>query len=69
MTQDIAQIAPAELFAEAEAGILAPQPALPQPGLHGDLTQGPILKTLIVFAMPALVANIFQTVGGSINEP
>ena len=36
-------------------------------GMRGDLTRGPILKTLIVFSAPALVANIFQTVGGSIN--
>jgi putative MATE family efflux protein len=35
--------------------------------MRGDLTQGPILKTLVAFSMPALVANIFQTVGGSIN--
>ena len=35
--------------------------------LRGDLTQGPILKTLIAFSIPALVANIFQTIGGSIN--
>jgi len=35
--------------------------------MRGDLTRGPILKTLIAFSMPALVANIFQTVGGSIN--
>lgn len=35
--------------------------------VRGDLTQGPILKTLVAFAMPALVANLFQTVGGSIN--
>ena len=35
--------------------------------LRGDLTQGPILKTLVAFSLPALVANLFQTVGGSIN--
>ena len=35
--------------------------------LRGDLTQGPILRALIAFSFPALVANILQTLGGSIN--
>jgi len=33
----------------------------------GDLTQGPILRTLIVFAIPAMLTNLLQTLGGTIN--
>lgn len=35
--------------------------------LRGDLTQGPILKTLVMFSIPALISNILQTIGGSVN--
>ncbi len=35
--------------------------------LKGDLTQGPILRTLVLFSMPALFANVLQTLGGTIN--
>jgi putative MATE family efflux protein len=35
--------------------------------MRGDLTQGPILKTLVAFSVPALFSNILQTIGGSIN--
>ena len=35
--------------------------------LRGDLTQGPILRTLVLFSIPALIGNVLQTVGGSIN--
>lgn len=40
--------------------------ALPKP-LRGDLTQGPILKTLLVFSVPMLISNVLQTLNGSIN--
>jgi putative MATE family efflux protein len=33
----------------------------------GDLTQGPILKTLIAFSVPMLIGNVIQTLNGSIN--
>lgn len=33
----------------------------------GDLTQGPILRTLIAFSIPALISNLLQTLGGTIN--
>jgi putative MATE family efflux protein len=33
-----------------------------------DLTSGPILKTLALFALPTLVSNILQTLNGSINS-
>jgi putative MATE family efflux protein len=35
--------------------------------VRGDLTSGPILRTLVVFTIPALAANLLQTVGGTIN--
>jgi len=36
--------------------------------MHGkDLTQGPIARTLLVFAMPTLVSSILQSLNGSIN--
>ena len=33
----------------------------------GDLTQGPLVPTLIAFALPQMVGNILQTLNGSIN--
>ena len=45
-----------------------PEPAAPDdPYPKNDLTKGPILRTLVVFAIPALITNIVQTVNGSIN--
>ena len=41
-------------------------PAQMQPR-KGDLTQGPILRTLIGFAIPMLIGNVIQTLNGSIN--
>jgi MATE family, multidrug efflux pump len=35
---------------------------------RGDLTQGPILRTLIVFSVPTLFANVLQTMGQTINS-
>jgi len=35
--------------------------------VHGDLTSGPILKTLIAFSIPMLIGNLIQTLNGSIN--
>lgn len=40
---------------------------IPRESLRGDLTRGPILHTLVLFSIPALVANILQTIGGSVN--
>lgn len=33
----------------------------------GDLTQGPIVETLLLFSIPTLIANVLQTLNGSIN--
>ncbi len=35
---------------------------------HRDLTQGPILSTLLVFSAPTLVSNILQALNGSVNS-
>lgn len=45
----------------------APQPSgRPVKGGH-DLTNGPITRTLIAFALPTLGANILQSLNGSVN--
>lgn len=33
----------------------------------GDLTQGPILRTLLMFSIPTMFANVLQTIGGTVN--
>ncbi|MEJ2459952.1 MAG: MATE family efflux transporter, partial [Novosphingobium sp.] len=38
-----------------------------KPAMKGDLTQGPILKTLLLFSLPMLLSNVLQTLNGSIN--
>ncbi len=35
--------------------------------LKGNLTEGPIFKTLLLFSIPTLIANFLQTLNGSIN--
>lgn len=35
--------------------------------LRGDLTQGPLTRTLLAFALPQLVGNVMQSLNGSIN--
>jgi len=37
------------------------------PAGHKDLTQGPILRTLLTFSIPTLFSNVLQTFGGTIN--
>lgn len=34
----------------------------------GDLTQGPILRTLLLFTVPTLAANMLQSLNGTINS-
>jgi putative MATE family efflux protein len=36
--------------------------------MRGDLTQGPILKTLLLFSIPTLIANLLQTLNGTVNS-
>ncbi len=35
--------------------------------LRGNLTEGPLTRTLLVFALPQLVGNVLQSLNGSIN--
>lgn len=51
-----------------------PEAVLPPAGatpaaepMKGDLTRGPILKTLIAFSIPMLIGNVIQSLNGSIN--
>ena len=41
--------------------------AAPEPPRRGDLTQGPLVPTLLAFAVPQMVGNVLQTVNTSIN--
>src|SRR5436189_1109367 len=36
-------------------------------GPRGDLTHGPIAKTLLAFALPTLASSILQSLNGTIN--
>ncbi|MXO58118.1 MATE family efflux transporter [Altererythrobacter salegens] len=36
--------------------------------MRGDLTQGPVLPTLLMFAVPTLLSNILQSLNGTINS-
>ncbi len=36
--------------------------------LRGDLTQGPIFKTLLMFAVPTLFSNALQSLSGTVNS-
>jgi putative MATE family efflux protein len=38
-----------------------------RPAMRGDLTKGPILKTLLAFSIPLLISNVLQTLNGSVN--
>ena len=42
-------------------------PAASSRPLGGDLTQGPLGRTLLVFALPQLIGNVLQSLNGSIN--
>ncbi|WP_126172098.1 MATE family efflux transporter [Altericroceibacterium xinjiangense] len=41
--------------------------AAPPSKMRGDLTQGPILKTLLIFSVPTLLSNVLQSLNGTIN--
>lgn len=42
--------------------------APPKPSLRGDLTQGPILKTLMMFSVPTLMSSALQSMNGTVNS-
>src|SRR5690348_6017687 len=48
------------------SGMAADAAAKPKVG-RGDLTQGPIGKTLLAFALPTLASSILQSLNGTIN--
>ncbi|MCJ2183898.1 MATE family efflux transporter [Novosphingobium sp. 1949] len=56
---------------EWEPGEETAHPPVPAGGKdaarRGDLTQGPILKTLLLFSIPMLISNVLQTLNGSVN--
>ena len=38
------------------------------PRRSGDLTQGPIARTLLLFALPTLASNVLQSLNGTVNS-
>ena len=38
------------------------------PAMRGDLTEGPVLRTLILFSVPMLLSNILQSLSGTVNS-
>lgn len=36
--------------------------------MMGDLTEGPVLRTLVMFAIPTLLSNMLQSLSGTINS-
>lgn len=39
-----------------------------KPPMRGDLTEGPIMRTLLIFAVPTLLSNVLQSLNGTINS-
>ncbi|MEO6153108.1 MAG: MATE family efflux transporter [Croceibacterium sp.] len=46
---------------------MATRPALSRP-MRGNLTEGPVLRTLILFSVPTLLSSILQSLSGTINS-
>src|SRR5690606_42061454 len=38
------------------------------PVMRGDLTEGPVFRTLMLFSVPMLLSNILQSLSGTINS-
>ena len=51
----------------AELHSLPRQTDSPGGPFKGDLTEGPILQTMLVVTVPTLISNVLQTLNGSIN--
>ena len=45
----------------------AGRPGEPAPPQRGDLTTGPLFKTLVLFSLPVLLGNVLQSLNGSVN--
>lgn len=58
---------PVAAAADPAAGPIPPRQTA-RGGGRMDLTQGPIARTLILFALPTLASNILQTLSGSVNS-
>ena len=39
-----------------------------KPAIRGDLTEGPVLRTLLMFSVPMLLSNILQSLSGTVNS-
>ena len=39
-----------------------------KPQMRGDLTEGPIMRTLLMFSVPTLMSNILQSLSGTVNS-
>ncbi len=53
--------------AAVDAEIVAETPEIRPRGHQRDLTEGPVAKTLLLFALPSLGVNILQSINHSIN--
>lgn len=47
---------------------MSSKPAAKGPAMRGDLTEGPVLRTLMLFSVPMLLSNILQSLSGTINS-
>ena len=59
MSQDTESAAPAR-----QGDLTSPSAGAP---LSGDLTQGPLFKTLVLFSLPVLLGNVLQSLNSSVN--
>ena len=50
----------------SETDLSGEQPAAQKPA-RGDLTQGPVARTLLMFTLPTLGGNVLQSLNGSIS--
>ncbi len=39
-----------------------------RPPMRGDLTEGPVMRTLILFSVPTLLSNVLQSLNGTVNS-
>ncbi|MBN9505691.1 MAG: MATE family efflux transporter [Altererythrobacter sp.] len=38
------------------------------PAMRGDLTEGPVMRTLLMFSVPMLLSNMLQSLSGTVNS-
>ncbi|AXB76176.1 MATE family efflux transporter [Novosphingobium sp. P6W] len=61
------EASPIPLGEETPSAASPQEQAAARPAMRGDLTKGPILKTLLLFSIPMLLSNVLQTLNGSVN--